>query len=141
FGVLPWSAADPIASVDGTRAEIGPPRSLTRAGRFGKRLTMRIGSLEATEIGAVARANAGDEKTHAGILGDRARRPDRQKSDTDTDPPQLEHALSSSSPPRCGRHRIASALPLHGQITLKPLVGSNVSRSGAPIVTPWQGRV
>ena len=67
--IVPWSIADSIASVDAPRAcraQIGAPSTVPRAGRLCERLAMRVGTGKATEVGAIAETDAGDEETHRG---------------------------------------------------------------------------
>ena len=71
FGVLPRTGADPVLRVDrlrSLRAEIGVPCPIAGTGRRGERLAVLVGAFETAEVGALARADAGDEKTHAGRL-------------------------------------------------------------------------
>src|SRR5215213_3717281 len=69
LGVPPRAAPDPIARIHRTRtlrAEICAPLLPTGADRARERLTLPVGALQATEIRALARPNAGDEERHVG---------------------------------------------------------------------------
>src|SRR5262245_50131625 len=71
LGVLPGSAADAVARVDGVAtlgAEIGPPRAAAGAGALRQLLAMAVGALEAAEIAALAGSGAGEEERHAALL-------------------------------------------------------------------------
>src|SRR5215813_6394302 len=74
LGVLPWPFADAIAriypriSARCGSAQVRLPTRLGGPRRLGERRAMGIGSLEATEVSAVALASAGDEETHRGLL-------------------------------------------------------------------------
>src|SRR5580700_11543466 len=68
LGILPRSFSDAIAGVhasDASRfssAQIGTPVCFGRARGFGERLTVCIRTGEATKVGAIALAHAGDEE-------------------------------------------------------------------------------
>ena len=74
LGIAPWSLADAIARVDAgiaarqRGAEIGAPIRGLGAGGLGERRTMRVGTFQAAEIGAVSFTGAGHEKRHIGLL-------------------------------------------------------------------------
>ncbi|MCY1545449.1 hypothetical protein D9M68_813920 [compost metagenome] len=75
LGVLPGPRADTVAGVDrrspvaGAGAEVGAPGALAGPGGGGELLAMRVGTGQAAEVGALARALAGDEEGHVGLLG------------------------------------------------------------------------
>ena len=83
--VVPGAGADAVARIDGglagagLRAEVGAPGVIARADGSGQRLAMRVGSGEAAEIAAFAKADAGDEEGHCAgrrrATADRGRRP------------------------------------------------------------------
>src|SRR6202043_1259677 len=70
LGVVPRTAADAVARVDGgltipkAGAEVGMPGFIPAACRGGKRLADSIGSGRTAEIGSFARTGAGNEKAH-----------------------------------------------------------------------------
>src|SRR5262249_6088584 len=70
FEILPGAASDAIAGIDGLRAagclgaEVGAPGLVARARGLGQRLALTFGSLQAAEVGALARPAAGDEEGH-----------------------------------------------------------------------------
>src|SRR6185503_4308120 len=72
FGVLPRATTDAVARVDSglvtrrARAEVGAPGLAAGAYRGGEPLADGVGSGQATEIGAVSRPGAGDEKADGG---------------------------------------------------------------------------
>src|SRR5438132_9416570 len=74
LGVTPRAFADAIARVHARvaprqcRAQVRAPVRVLRAGRLGERKAMRIGALQAAEIGTVALAHARYEERHAGLL-------------------------------------------------------------------------
>src|SRR5262245_38293421 len=74
LGILPWPFADAIARIHPCvtarcrGAQVCFPTGLGGPRRLGERRAMRIGSLEATEVGAIALANARDEERHRGLL-------------------------------------------------------------------------
>src|SRR5262249_24946937 len=65
--VLPWAASYPVAGVDGAAwhgsvaAEIGAPGLVARARPLCQRLAMPIGAFQASQVGPLARPDAGDE--------------------------------------------------------------------------------
>src|SRR5215472_12585231 len=68
LGVLPRPFADPVLCVDrglavrGLGREIGMPGLGSGAGRLRQRLAVLVGAVDAAEIGALARAGAGQEE-------------------------------------------------------------------------------
>ena len=68
LGVLPGALADAITGVNacistrGGRAQIRAPVGLGGPDRLGQRPTVRVGTFQAAEVGAVALANAGDKE-------------------------------------------------------------------------------
>lgn len=84
LGVEPRAVADAVAGIDRAGTEIGPPGLAGNAGGLGEDPALAVGACKSAEIGAVARALAGDEEAHRGILGvsrPRARRQDRRAGD------------------------------------------------------------
>ena len=73
--VLPRTAADAVAGVDGLRAlgaQVGAPLAAARPDRGGQGLAQLVRARQATEVGALSGSGAGDEEGHRGRLGVRA---------------------------------------------------------------------
>src|SRR6266480_1396228 len=74
LGVTPRAFADALARVYARvaprqcRAQVRAPVRALRADRLGERKAMRIGALQATEIGTVAFAHTGPEERHVCLL-------------------------------------------------------------------------
>src|SRR3954471_24347548 len=74
LGVLPRSLADAVArgdgwlAVGGLRGEISAPGLAAGPAGLGQLLALRIGPLQATEIGAFTRTVGGHEERHVGRL-------------------------------------------------------------------------
>src|SRR5262249_4631279 len=69
FAILPGAAPDAVTCVDGAGAlcaQVGVPRLAARARRLRAFLTDLVRAGEATEVGALAGAGAGDEEAHIG---------------------------------------------------------------------------
>src|SRR4030095_12462799 len=105
--VLPGSLADAVLRVHGggatgsLRAEISMPGLRPRPRRCGKRLAMLVGTFEPAEIGALARSNAGDKKSHRRRLRLRCTDgSDSQKRQHDARP-DVHHSSHRKSP--CSR--------------------------------------
>src|SRR6185503_17116120 len=80
--VVPGTAADAVARVDGQRracgslAEIRAPGPAARTGGLRQRLTVLVGARQATQVRAIAEAHTADEEAHRrlGSLGRGSRR-------------------------------------------------------------------
>src|SRR5215467_4958333 len=74
LGVLPGSIADAVTRVNRVRAatriraQIGPPRLITRAYRLRQRLTMRICTGQSTKVTTLARTSACHKEGHVSLL-------------------------------------------------------------------------
>ena len=74
FGILSRPASDAVARVDGgplpgpAGAQVSAPGAVAGPGRLRERLAMFVGARQAAEIRAFSRADAGDEKSHVGVL-------------------------------------------------------------------------
>src|SRR6476660_6546937 len=74
LGVLPRALADAIARIHPRvaarcrGAQVRLPTGLGGRRRLGERRAMRIGSLKAAKVSAVALANASDEESHRRLL-------------------------------------------------------------------------
>ena len=74
FAVLPWTAPDPLARIDGwltvgrLRAQISAPSAASGSHRLRELLTVLIGTLQAAEVRALAGPDAGYKKAHIGLL-------------------------------------------------------------------------
>ena len=74
LGIDPWTLADAITRVDSRRAanrlhaQIGAPGLAAGARLRRQGLAMPVGAFDATEVGAVGTAGAGDEEGHVGKL-------------------------------------------------------------------------
>src|SRR5437868_3360455 len=67
LGVLPWTAADAVARVDGLRSlrtEIRMPCLVAGAGPGREGLAMLVGAFDPAEIGALAGSGAADKERH-----------------------------------------------------------------------------
>ena len=74
LGILPWPFADALARIHPSvaarcrGAQVSLPTGLGSSRGLGQRHAMRVGTLEAAEVAAVALTNAGDEESHRRLL-------------------------------------------------------------------------
>src|SRR5580704_19265946 len=79
--ILPGTASDAVASVDGARAihglgaKIGPPGPPARARRLAQSLALTVRALQSAQVGTLSEPGAGNKEGHVGCLRWRLLRP------------------------------------------------------------------